>query len=86
MSRSGGTGGRHYDGAEVEGYGNELWVVTATGEKKKSISRSTVDLAYTKAMEMDGTVKGPKALGIPGAGSYLYPMLIRFGVIKQGEA
>ena len=86
VSRSGGTGGRHYDGAEVEGYGTELWVVTATGEKKKSISRSTVDLAYTKAVEMDGTVKGPKALGIPGAGSYLYPMLIRFGVIKQGEA
>ena len=86
VSRSGGAGGRHYEGAEVEGYGNELWVTTATGEKKKSISRSTVDLAYRKAVEMGGTVKGPKTLGIPVAGSYLYPMLIRFGVIKQGEA
>ena len=26
-------------------------------------------------------VGGPKALGIPGAGSYLYPMFVRFGVI-----
>ena len=52
---------------------------------KKSISRSTINLAYQRAAQMDGVVKGPKALGISGAGSYLYPMLIRFGVIKQGE-
>ena len=53
---------------------------------KKSISRSKINLAYQRPAEMNGTVKGPKTLGIPGAGSYLYPMLIRFGVIKQGEA
>ena len=91
VSRSGGAGGRHYDGAEVEGYGNELWVTTNpnspdTRKLKKSISRSTVELGYKRTREMDGMVPGPKALGIPGAGSYLYPMLIRFGVIKQGEA
>jgi len=57
-----------------------------TRKLKKRISRSTVELAYTKAVEMGGKIKGPKALGIPGAGSYLYLMLIRFGVIKQGEA
>lgn len=50
--------------------------------KEKSISRSTVDLALKRAKEMGGKVKGPKALGLPGSGSYLYPMLQRFGVIE----
>ena len=77
--RSSGAGGRHYSGASVDGYGNELWIV-ANGEKReKSISRSTVELGYMKAREM-GVIKGPKALGLPGAGSYLWPVLIRFGV------
>ena len=79
VSRSGGAGGRHYNGADVDGYGNELWIV-ANGEKReKSISRSTVELGYKNAREM-GVVKGPKALGLPGAGSYLWPVLIRLGV------
>ena len=79
VSRSGGAGGRHYSVTSVDGYGNELWIV-ANGEKReKSISRSTVELGYKKAREM-GFVKGPKALGLPGAGSYLWPVLIRFGV------
>ena len=88
VSRSGGAGGRHYAGTNVDGYGNELWItISSTGEKlKKSISRSTVDLAYQRAVEMCGVVKGPKALGIPGAGSYLFPVLVQFGVIKQGGA
>lgn len=85
ISRSAGASGRHYSGAGVPGYGNELWIITADGERKaKSISRSTVDLAYRRAIESGGIVKGPKALGIPGAGSYLYPVLIRFGVIRAG--
>lgn len=74
-SRSGGAGGRHYNGASVEGYGNELLIEG----KEKSISRSTVELGYRKAKEM-GVVKGPKALGLPGSGSYLYPIMLRFGV------
>lgn len=79
VSRSGGAGGRHYSGMSVDGYGNELWI-TVNGEKReKSISRSTVELGYKKAREM-GVVKGPKALGLPGAGSYLWPVLIRLGV------
>jgi hypothetical protein len=68
----------------VDGYGNELWIIQ-NGEKKKSISRSTVELAYSRAKEMNGIVKGPKALGIPGAGSYLYPIFVKIGVIKNGE-
>ncbi len=75
-------GGRHYAGESVEGYGNELWIIKNGQRAEKSISRSTVDLALKKVQEMNGAVKGPKALGIPGAASYLYPMLIQFGVIK----
>lgn len=85
VSRSTGAGGRHYAGDAVDGYGNELWIITLpSGERhKKSISRSTVELAYSRAKEMDGIVKGPKALGIPGAGSYLYPVFVKLGVIKN---
>ena len=74
-------GGRRYAGENVEGYGNEMWIITLLDKvrKEKSISRSTVDLALRTALEKE--IKGPKALGIPGAGSYLYPMFIRFGVI-----
>lgn len=79
VSRSGGAGGRHYDGENVEGYGNELFITSGGEQLKKSISRSTVDLALKKAQEKQ--IRGPKALGLPGAGSYLYPMLVRFGVI-----
>lgn len=79
VSRSSGAGGRHYSGASVEGYGNELWI-TVNGEKReKNISRSTVELGYKKARELR-IVRGPKALGLPGAGSYLWPALIRLGV------
>ena len=85
VSRSSGGSGRHFNGESVEGYGNELWIVTDGKRKKKSVSRSTVDLAYRKAREMGGQVKGPKALCTPGAGSYLFPMLKRFGVIEISE-
>ena len=80
VSRNVGSGGRHYDGEVVEGFGNELWIITGGEEKKKSISRSTVDLALKNAREKE--ISGPKALGLPGAGSYLYPILVRFGLIN----
>lgn len=82
VSVPGSAGGRHYKGESVDGYGNEMWIKTATGEKKKSISRSTVELGYKRAQELNGIVKGPKALNLPGAGSYLFPVFIRLGVIK----
>jgi hypothetical protein len=64
VSRTTGAAGRHYSGQSIEGYGNELWIITLpTGErKKKSISRSTVDLAYRNAVEeqeREGFVSGP---------------------------
>lgn len=77
VSKTGSSGGRHYDGTEVPGYGNELWIEG----KEKSISRSTVDLAYKKAREL-GVVKGPKALGGVFGASYLYPIFLRLGVCR----
>ncbi len=78
-------GGHHYNGEAVEGFGNELWITTGGEEKKKSISRSTVELGYKRAVEPGGIVTGPKKLNIPGAGSYLYAIFVRFGVIKKNE-
>lgn len=88
VSKSGSGGGRHYEGDQVEGYGNEMWITTLPDKvrKEKSISRSTVDLALRTALTVqaqDGFVSGPKKLNIPGAGSYLYPLFIRFGVINS---
>lgn len=83
VSKPGSAGGRHYEGESVDGFGNEMWISTAGGEKKKSISRSTVDLAFARALELGGTVSGPKKLNVPGAHSYLYPIFVRFGVIKE---
>lgn len=51
--------------------------------KEKSITESSVRICYEKAVKMNGIVPGPKKLGVFGA-SYLYPVFIRFGVIRQG--
>ncbi len=80
--------GRHYAGQSVPSYGNELWIITLPdGErKKKSISRSTVDLAYRTALEeqeRSSFVSGPRKLGLPGVRSNLYAMFVQFGVIKS---
>ncbi len=80
VSRRGGSGGRHYAGDSVQGYGNELWVVMDGEKKEKSISRSTVELGFQKYLEVleeEGTVSGPKKLGVFGA-SYLLPVFQRF--------
>lgn len=59
-------------------------------ENSKSITRSTVELAFKNAiriMDEEGYVKGPKKLGCFGA-SYLYSIFIRFGIItdkREGE-
>ena len=82
VSTPGGSSGRHYNGESVDGFGNEMWITTAGGDKKKSISRSTVERAFTRALELGGTVSGPRALNVPGAHSYLYPIFVRFGVIE----
>ena len=82
VTRSTGAAGRHYAGVDVPGYGNEIWIEG----KEKSISRSTVDLAYRNGraeQESCGFVSGPRKLGVPGSRSYLYAMFLRFGVITS---
>lgn len=81
VSRCTGAGGHHYTGEIVTDFGNELWITTGGEKKQKSISRSTVDLALKKTREKE--IMGPKALGVPGAGSYLYAMFVRFGLINH---
>ena len=59
--------------------GNEMFV----SRKDKSITRSTVNAAYRKAMELmqtEGTVSGPKKLGTFGA-SYIFPIFQQLGII-----
>lgn len=60
--------------------GNEIFF----SRKEKSVTRSTVDMALKKALELGGIVKGPKKLEVFGA-SYIYPILIRFGIIRAQE-
>ena len=79
VAEAGGTGGKHYEGESIEGFGNELWIVSSSGEKReKSISRSSVDYALKIALE--SSVTGPKQLKIYGA-SYVYALFKRFGVV-----
>lgn len=60
--------------------GGEMFV----NRKSKSITQAMVFVAFRKAMELGGTVAGPKKLGTFGA-SYLYPIFVRLGVIR-GDA
>ena len=53
-------------------------------EKSKSITKSSVLLAFHVALDYNGMVTGPKKLGTFGA-SYLYPVFMEFGVIKKKE-
>lgn len=78
VAEAGGAGGRHYDGEDVEGFGNELFIVQNGEKKEKGISRSSVDYAFRIALE--GDVKGPKSLKIYGS-SYVYSLFVRFGLV-----
>ena len=69
--------------------GTVQMVVFCCGElfisrKEKSITQSTVVMAFHKALDMEGKVKGPKKLGRFGA-SYLYPLFIKLGVIPRKQ-
>lgn len=61
--------------------GGEMFV----DRKEKSITRATVMKAYGKIVELDGVVKGPKAIGTFGS-SYLYPIFVKMGLIKTAGA
>lgn len=57
--------------------GNEILV----DRKKKSITRSSVNIALKEIVKMNGKVSGPKKLNVFGA-SYLYSIFLRLGLIK----
>ena len=59
--------------------GGELFV----SRKEKSITRSSVEMAFRRALAL-GEVSGPKKLGVFGA-SYLYPVFLRLGIITAGK-
>ena len=84
VSALSGAAGKHYAGANVEGFGNELFIITGTGEKReKSISRSSVDYALQIALESrirGEVITGPKKLKIYGA-SYVFSLFRRFGLV-----
>lgn len=60
--------------------GGEVFV----DRKEKSLTASTVFMAYHKAVQMEGKVSGPKKLGTFGA-SYLYPVFVKLGVIESPQ-
>ena len=65
-------------------YTKELWI-DRRGESK-SLTMSTVERAYKKAVEMKGTVvMRPKALGDLRGISYIYPIFYRFALIEVPE-
>ena len=57
--------------------GNELFI----DRKEKSITRSTVNMAYKRALQL-GKVSGPKKLQVFGA-SYLYPVFLELGICSK---
>lgn len=64
--------------------GNEL----SFSRKEKTVTRSTVEAALRRCLELGGgqlpvTLSGPKMLGTFGA-SYLYPVFIRLGIVQPG--
>ena len=55
-------------------------------QESKTLAWSSVRLAFSKAIEMQGqVVDRPKALGDIRGISYIYPMLFRFGIIEVPE-
>ena len=59
----------------------ELWIDRR--ENSKSLSWSSVVLAFKNALEMSGEIiPGPKSLGNIRGVSYIYPLLWKFGVIS----
>lgn len=63
--------------------GNELFI----SRKEKSVTRASVNMAFETVVKLQregSEITGPKMLGCFGA-SYLYPIFIRIGVIRDGK-
>lgn len=60
----------------------ELWI---DRKESKSLTWSSIVLAYNNAIKIKGEVGRPKALGDIRGVSYLYPIFWRFGLIRVPE-
>lgn len=63
--------------------GEQLGEIYFSRRDGKTITRSTILLAYRRAVEMGGVVSGPKKLGCFGA-SYIWPVFVEMGIITPG--
>lgn len=62
-------------------------IIISRRENGRTITRSTVNLALKKAIDVqrtEGSVKGPKKLGTFGS-SYLYSIFLSWGIIRRTE-
>ena len=62
-------------------------LVISRKEQSKTITRSTVNMAFENAVAVqkeEGCVKGPKRLNVFGA-SYLYAIFVSWGIITKDE-
>lgn len=85
VSKAPGNSGRRYEGENVEGFGNELWIIQNGEKKEKSISRSSVDYAFSIVQEKGGAaVIGPKQLKVYGS-SYVWAIFRRVGLIHVSD-
>lgn len=60
--------------------------IISTRPEGKTITRSSVELAFKNALSVqrrDGCVKGPKACGQIFGISYLYAIFLRWGIITD---
>ena len=80
VSKPSSAAGRRYQGEDVEGFGNELWIIQNGEKREKSISRGSVDYAFSIATT--SMVTRPKQLKVYGS-SYVYALFVRFGVIGE---
>lgn len=85
VSKAPGNSGRRYEGENVEGFGNELWIIQNGEKKEKSISRSSVDYAFSIVQEKGvASVTGPKQLKVYGS-RYVWAIFKRVGVIHASD-
>ena len=80
----GDTGGEQDASSEVEGFGEELLIIQATGEKQEQrIRRSSLDDALKMVLTLrkqGEEITDPKQLNTNGA-SYIFSMFKRFGLV-----
>ena len=64
-------------------YTKELWIDRR--ENSKTLSWSSIKMAFQNCRQISGIVKRPKALGDIRGISYIYPLFWKFGLIEVPE-